>query len=239
MSKLGCIIPCYPPHIKYLDQCFKQIKKQSLLPNEVILAISETSKENADKLLEKYSTFFMDINIDFKIVNSIKQQYAGINRNMGVSICNSEFITFVDCDDYLHPDKFLITIKYMEKYNSDVLIHSFVWNKSPEFIDNLKIDIDNIKIIKTDKIYMDNFPVNYVRNRIAETVGKVPVKIISDDKNIIYHIHAGFITCKKSVFDKLSYTCRPRGEDCLFLRDCIYSKLNVLYLYAELLNYIH
>ena len=239
MLKLACIIPCYPPHIKYLDQCFNQIKKQSTLPNEVILAISETSKEDADKLLDKYNNFFNEINIEFKIINSVKQQYAGINRNMGVSISNSEYITLINCDDFLHLDKFLLTLKYMEKYNSDVLIHSFVWNKLPEFIDNLKIDIDNILVIESDKIYNDNFPSNYVRNRRAETVGKVPIKIISNNKNIIYHITSGFITCKKSVFDNLSYTRRARGQDSLFLRDCIYSKLKVIYLYAELLNYMH
>ena len=239
MNGLSCIIPCYPPHKKFLNQCFEQIKKQSLLPNEVILAISETDQNEANRIKEEFSLLYKQINIDFKIINSTKQQFAGINRNMGASIANYEYITFVDCDDYLHPDKFLIAVKYMQKYDSDVLIHSFVWNKPPEFIDNLKIDIENILVIDSNKIYNDMFPSNYVRNRRRELIGKVPVFINSNDKNIIYHIHAGHITVKKNIFDVQSYTNKKRGQDCLFLRDCIFSKANVIYLYAELLNYIH
>ena len=92
----------------------------------------------------------------------------------------------------------------MTKHNSDVLIHSFVWNKTPEYIDQLKIDIDHIKVIDSEKIYNDNFPQNYVRNRRRELVGRVPVKIDSSDKNIIYHITAGFISCRRSVFKDIS-----------------------------------
>lgn len=239
MSKFSCVIPCYPPHFQYLERCFNQIKKQTLLPNEVILAISQTSDDEKNNLLKKYNDFFKELNIEFKIINSTKQQYAGINRNMGVSIATYEYIIFIDCDDYIHPEKFLITIKYMTKYNADVLIHSFVWNKPHEFIDELKIDIDNIKVIESEKIFNDNFPKDYIRNRRLELVGKVPLKIVSNNKNIVYHITAGYISCKKSVFDNLSYTSRARGQDSLFLRDCIHSKLNVIYLYAELLNYMH
>lgn len=241
MLKLSCIVPCYPPHVKYLEQCFNEIKNQSLLPNEVILSISETTDEESNEIYLKYEKIFKNINVEFIIVNTTSQQYAGINRNMGVKKSNGDVIVFVDCDDFLHPEKFQITMNYMEKSNCDLIIHSFVWNKPSDYFKNLSesIESDKILIIETTKIYNDNFPTNYVRNRNRELKGKVPVVIHSNDKNIIYHIHAGFITCKKKIFDYISYTSRPRGEDCLFLRDCIYHKFNVVYLFAELINYIH
>ena len=58
MENFSCVIPCFPPHLKHLNNCFEQIKKQSLLPKEVILAVSETTNQDAKNIYDKYNIFF-------------------------------------------------------------------------------------------------------------------------------------------------------------------------------------
>ena len=60
---ISVIVPIYPPHLKHIPSLIKNMNEQSLLPDEVILCISEISLEDSQNILEKHSP-----NSNFKLV---------------------------------------------------------------------------------------------------------------------------------------------------------------------------
>lgn len=105
MKKVSVIIPVYNTE-KYLDKCLKSVVNQTLKNIEIIV-INDCSSDDSEKIINEYLKKYENI----KYIKNKKNQGIGYSRNLGILNSNSEYITFVDSDDYLDVD-------YLEKmYN--------------------------------------------------------------------------------------------------------------------------
>ena len=94
INKCTIIIPCFNSH-QYLSRAIQSIENQTIKFYEVIIINDgSTNKETIEYLsnLEK----------DYIIINQNKGLAAA--RNQGVKLAKSNWVTFLDCDDWLEND---------------------------------------------------------------------------------------------------------------------------------------
>lgn len=119
---LAVIIPNYNKE-KYINECFNSILKQTRIPDEIIV-VDDVSSDNSREIIERYAKFYPFI----KPVYLSKNGGASKARNTGIDIAESEYVTFLDSDDYYYSNKKLenemnLVQKYREK-GKDILAYS-------------------------------------------------------------------------------------------------------------------
>ncbi len=99
MAKISVIIPIYNVE-QYLSKCLNSILNQTF-PDLEIICVNDGSKDSSLQILENFAQ--KDNRI--KIVN---KENGGLSsaRNAGLEIATSEWISFIDSDDWLDIDTF-------------------------------------------------------------------------------------------------------------------------------------
>ena len=98
MSKISIIIPIYNSE-KYLNRCLNSVLDQTFKDIEII-CINDCSIDNSLKILKEYSK--KDNRI--KIIDLVKNCGVSNARNTGLNNVSSEFVCFLDSDDFLEND---------------------------------------------------------------------------------------------------------------------------------------
>lgn len=98
---ISIIVPIYNAE-KYIKRCFASIKSQTY-ENWELVAINDGSLDNSKIICEDLAS--KDCRI--KLINQ-NNQGASIARKIGIEYSNGEYLTFVDCDDF-------IEINYLEE----------------------------------------------------------------------------------------------------------------------------
>ncbi len=108
MSKVSVIVPIYNAGSK-LDKCIKSILNQTFKDIEIIL-VNDGSTDNSLKVCRNYQQQ------DQRVILIDKKNEGSIaTRRKGVEVSRSDFITFVDADDWI--DRRMIEELYMESIN--------------------------------------------------------------------------------------------------------------------------
>ena len=127
---VSVIIPVYNASL-YLNQCIDSILNQA---NEIILindGSTDNSKDICDLFRQKYS--------HIKVVHN-NNQGVSKSRNMGLALATSEYILFLDSDDWLEKN---VLASIMSKNNKhyDWIIPGYqsVWNNGKKNVYKLHI----------------------------------------------------------------------------------------------------
>ncbi len=94
---VSIIVPIYQTE-KYLPRCFDSLQRQSLTNIEILL-IDDGSPDKGGEICDKYAAK----DERFKVLH---QKHAGtsVARNLGIRKATSEYLMFVDSDDWVHED---------------------------------------------------------------------------------------------------------------------------------------
>lgn len=225
---ISAVIPCYPPHVKYLKNIVTNILQQTVLPDEIIIALSETESIQVLKLEDDLNAIS---SIKIIITGTNEECPPGINRNRGAMISTCDYIMFLDADDVYHNQKIEFTKEMIKRYKPNLMLHSFHYECSRTALTE-KIDIDKVRVITNDTIHKNTFGYPPKRNFDNETEFAVNINLLCD-----FHIAHGIATVKKNVFDKIRYTCMRRGEDGRFDRDIIWHLGNAIVCEVKLMVY--
>ena len=120
---VSMIIPCAAQHFVYLEPLLNLVANQTRIPNEVVVALSETKgldKGEMDALEAKGFPYSL------RLLRSEEKGSAGYNRNRACSVAKGKLIITQDADDLPHPQKVEIIAYLFEKYPIDHLLHTFV-----------------------------------------------------------------------------------------------------------------
>jgi len=114
MAKISVIVPVYNVE-KYLRQCLDSIVKQTFTDFECI-CVNDGSTDNSLSILEEYSKK----DNRFKVVY---QENKGLcsARNTGLKYITSQYITFIDSDDFVSSDYLENLLNVAIKENSDIV----------------------------------------------------------------------------------------------------------------------
>lgn len=119
MEKVTLIIPVYNAE-KYISKCIDSILKQTYT-NFKIMIINDGSKDRSQEIINDYKEKYPE-----KII-SIEQENKGVSRTRNESIkkCKSEYVMFIDNDDFLDKDYIETLIKKIEEENLDAVFSGY------------------------------------------------------------------------------------------------------------------
>ena len=147
--KISVVIPVYNGE-KYVSKCLESILKQDYKDFEIVI-VDDGSTDESNIILNKYL-------LEDSRIKILKTENEGANnaRYMGYLNSSGEYITFVDCDDWIERNFFKNVKKYLEEGKADVIITGII----REF----------------DETY---------KNIIETEYGLIPAGIYKDDINIL------------------------------------------------------
>jgi glycosyltransferase involved in cell wall biosynthesis len=108
--KISVIIPLYNQK-DFIQQSIESILQQTYQNFEIIV-VNDGSTDNPHPVLEKYK----------KDILLIQQNNCGLSaaRNTGLRYASGDYIQFLDADDFLHPEKLELQLRFMTKIDSKV-----------------------------------------------------------------------------------------------------------------------
>ncbi len=112
---ISIIVPVYNAE-QYLRRCIDSILAQSHTDFELLL-INDGSKDASGDICDEYATQDTRIRVFHKKNGGVSSA-----RNLGIEESKGEWITFIDADDYVHPD-FLASL--YAQHDADLIIGSF------------------------------------------------------------------------------------------------------------------
>lgn len=158
--KTSIIIPCHYKHAYLLMDLLYAYANQDVLPDEVIVSLSDTNK--IDNLIVKNIT---NTNWPFKL-QLIKNDFlvsAGENRNKACQAANGDILICQDADDLPHFQRVEIIKYFFENYHLDHLAHEFTDDKEAL---SINLDITKIKLI-TPLSFKSFKNINFAHGTIA------------------------------------------------------------------------
>ena len=138
-EKISVIIPCY--NVKdMVSECLDSIVAQTIgLEHLEIILVDDASTDETVSVLKKYEEKYPD---NIMLVLCEKNGRQGTARNIGLSYATGDFISFVDSDDWIHPDMYKVLVDIMNKNECDVAQFRYMETKDkPEEMSRV---IDNI-----------------------------------------------------------------------------------------------
>ncbi|MCK7591027.1 glycosyltransferase [Subsaxibacter sp. CAU 1640] len=143
------IVPVYNAE-KYLDRCINSLLNQSYENLEIIL-VNDGSTDNSGTICDRYHNSYKNIRV---IHHEKSSGSASRARNSGLFIASGDYISFVDSDDWIHPEMISIMCSYIEKYEAGLseceLLETadYIIKSLPENIDNHCIFEDRLETLK-------------------------------------------------------------------------------------------
>ena len=143
MTKVSVIVPVYNTE-KYIDKCLTSLANQTLDDYEVIV-VNDGSPDNSQEIIDNFTLKYP------KIFKSYIKKNGGLSdaRNYGISRANSEYIAFVDSDDYIEREMLeeLYNKAISNDYDMVVCDINYVFEDRTKLVSSL---IDNDIIDKAD-----------------------------------------------------------------------------------------
>lgn len=120
------IIPCAAQHFSHLKPLLEQLARQTILPEEVVVSLSQTEKlENTAINAIEYGNWPFAL----KLLRHKEKKSAGMNRNLACAIAAGPLIICQDADDIPHPARVEIIRFFFEHYPISHLMHTYFYDR--------------------------------------------------------------------------------------------------------------
>lgn len=119
MSDITVVIPVYNVE-KYLKKCVDSVEKQTYKNFEVIL-VDDGSTDSSGELCDALAKE----NDNIRVIHQENKGLGGA-RNTGIKSCNTEYIMFLDSDDYIHPELLEKCVDVLKKNNCDIVLFDMI-----------------------------------------------------------------------------------------------------------------
>ena len=212
---LGYAIPSCKSYLNYTYRVLEQIDNSTIVPDEVVVSISDTE---IDIPLRE------DFNFPIKWIRNPNSEEGCTNRNIAAENLTTDIITFMDCDDLVHPQRNEFILKAFNQ-GAETLVHSYV-------LGDRELQSD----LKKNKRFLDNKHKECVILREYLTSFGAPIGPQNDiDKNV--HYHNAHVSVTKDIFSTLKYEVHPFC-DSYYTRKLVENGHKIWYIPNELSYYI-
>ena len=137
--KLSIIIPVYNGATHIL-RCLESLREQSFRDFQTLL-IDDGSTDNSAEIIQKYLAETKELN-----GHLIRHMNKGVSetRNTGIELADTEYITFIDQDDYVATDYLENYIRAIEESDADIVCGGYK-----------RLDVEKRKCIRTVSLSKD------------------------------------------------------------------------------------
>lgn len=150
--KVSIVVPCYNVE-QYLEKCLESLIKQTFKDIEIIL-VNDGSSDSTPEIINEFSKLDARIKV-------ITQENQGLSsaRNNGVNKANSEYITFIDSDDWVDENYIERLYNSAVQNNCDIAVASMI--RKRENAQKYRLHYTEEKVYSTfvDKINACRIPV--------------------------------------------------------------------------------
>ncbi len=148
--KVSVIVPVYNVE-EYIEKCLESLVNQTLKDIEIII-VDDGSPDNSYKIISKYLK-------KYKNILYLKKENGGLSsaRNYGLKYAKSDYIFFLDSDDFLKPNSLeLLYNKAIEKkFDLTVSKTNFIFPEKEQIVDaGINHDLLTKEDIKKNMIYL-------------------------------------------------------------------------------------
>jgi glycosyltransferase involved in cell wall biosynthesis len=216
-------VPCYYKHFKYLPDLLKSITNQTILPEKVVISLSQVenlSEVDVDNLEAGPWPFEVDI---------IRREgvfMEGANRTTAVLHCTSEIVLCIDADDIPHPQRIEAVLQLFETMpNTQMVLCGHAYPPGEH------INVEKAIPIIAAEDY---------KNRRFELGQKHWLRIysIKDLQNWSSGVHNGSPSIRRSIMDKgYKWTDLKNGADQEFNNSILKNKHESYLIKLPLLHY--
>ena len=186
--KVGVAIPCYAGHLDKLHKLLDSINNQTRLPDKVVVSCSSTIDQ----------AVFPSYKFPFEIVYDEEKKNTAQNRNIAAHrLLDKDFISFIDADDIMHPQR----IEFIERAfegGADIVLHNF-----ENYEDGA--DIKPMSLFDTCNIYY---------NTMHRSGG-----MITHKKTYIGDIHHAQVSVKTDIYCYIEFN---ESEEFVIKADCVF-----------------
>ena len=217
---LSIIIPIYKIKEAYLRECFDSILSQTV-SNFQVIAVDDGSPDNSGIICDEYAER------DRRFI-VIHQENAGVSvaRNKGIEKADTEWITFVDPDDWVEKNH-VATLFEAQKNNANVDI--FMFDYIQEFADKIVVK----QLMKESGYFSEQWCRNF---KLA------PFNFLTvDGKPFEYETNTIWNKMYKTSLIKengLKFDPKARkGQDVIFNAECLQMTDRFYYIKAALYHY--
>ena len=207
MVTISVVIPCYPPHQKLIPNFLEQFEKQTVKPDEIIIALSEVSDEEIGILRGQWIS---KTTVPLQIVGQEIKALAAVNRNYGAMHSFCDYVQFLDADDKYHIRLIEIIKKTIEEKSPDAIIYHL----SEDEID-LEGELILRRLYTCEELFEKAFP-NKERDPIREQYNMAPQLFLD------YQVHFGHLCIKYSVWQECPQDDLKGREDSVYVRSILW-----------------
>jgi len=118
---------------QFLDRCYSTLTNQEY-PNLEVIFVDNGSIDNSLDVINNYCS----MHNNYRLI-TCKEKGPGSARNRGIEDAKGDFISFLDVDDELAPDKFILLLDAFSKYPNAGMV---VGNTIKEYADGRKYKLD-------------------------------------------------------------------------------------------------
>uniref|UniRef100_UPI004055D717 glycosyltransferase family 2 protein n=1 Tax=Acetatifactor sp. TaxID=1872090 RepID=UPI004055D717 len=190
--KVSVIVPVYNTE-KYLRKCLDSLVNQTLKDVEIVV-INDGSKDSSPEIIQEY----LDAYPDRFVYRSQENSGQAVARNKALSLCNGEYIGFLDSDDFVKIDMFERMYEKAKAEDADYVACGYT---DLTYEDGKEIELQHYVAsrvaLQTTDMYkgalVSPFLHLYRREVMEKSKVKFPERVIYEDTafylNLIPHIH--------------------------------------------------
>lgn len=202
---ISIVVPVYKVE-KYLPKCVDSIRMQTYKNLEIIL-VDDGSPDNCGMLCEQYAKEDARIKVVHKPNGGLSDA-----RNAGIEIATGRYISFVDSDDYIHPQMIELLLEAIEHENADLSVCSWKKIREGEKVDYKEYIVEQYKSTDGRNIQSVYFEQSDLRVTYTVAWAKLMKRELYD--NIRYPkglLHEDEYTTYKVLYkaDKIAYIDAP------------------------------
>jgi glycosyltransferase involved in cell wall biosynthesis len=228
MATISVVVPCYPPHQKLIPEFLEQFEKQTVKPDEIIIALSEVTDTDISILRGQWIS---KTTVSLQVVGQEIKALAAVNRNYGAMHSFCDYVQFLDADDKYHIRLIEVIKKTIEEKSPDAIIYHLSADE---------IDLEGELILRRsyncEELFEKVFP-DKTRNDIHEQYLNSPQLLLD------YPVHLGHLCVKYNIWQECPQDDLKGREDSVYVRSILWKwwkedcKSNGLIVIPEVLTF--
>lgn len=175
--ELSVIIPVYNVE-KYIGECLDSVVNQSIgIDNIEVIVVNDATPDNSMDIINEYADKYSS----FKVITNESNKGLGESRNIGLKYVTSDYVTFLDSDDFISQNAYKDSLSKIKKFGCDLLIYNWETYTGSDYVEPISVHQQNT-----------------LENKVIDDINQNPKLVFSTASwNKIYH---------KSLFKYLNYS---------------------------------
>lgn len=245
--KLSVIIPVFNAE-DYIKECLDSVVDQSLgIDNIEVIIVNDNSCDSTLDIISQYTDKYPS----FKLISNKSNLGPGESRNMALKEVSSDYVTYLDADDFISQNAYEDALSKINEFNADLLIYNWETYTGSDYVEPINIHQQNTlenKLItdikQNPKLFLSTAPWNKIYHRSLFKYLKFSKGFYED--NIVAIL--ALINAKRIFLSKDSIYYYRKNSDSttenitvdssIYLSNSIKEIFDLRYEYPEFLNYL-